>query len=182
MKNTHLIKCIKCGHDVSTQARSCPSCGSKGFEGFKYNICRDRLDPDKEFVIDGGESENAVDRRYHWTCIQKYFTPTKPMRCVDCGASLPSLSAIQIAKDEVLCPHCGSQHPLGRDSCGECMLPFVAGIHKRSGSIMHNHVFCDKYFQQSLGGCFSVIMFLLLIVGSGAISCMWFVTRILDLQ
>ena len=173
MQSNKLLRCIKCGHEVSISARSCPGCGSAGFRGVTCSICMEYLDEQAALQINRSH--------YHQSCIEQFFSPSAAIRCEDCGSALAGLSALQIARHETVCSHCGSHLPLGGRTCLDCHLPMVLNMHLtieedgRTRGIfreVNNHAFCKQYRQSqsdkelgtpASGGCLSTIVLLVLI-------------------
>ena len=178
IENDKLLKCIKCGHEVSISARSCPNCRSERFYGVMCYICWERLDERDALQIGGTyDGDDLIPFHYHKACLDKHFPPSASIRCQDCGATLPSLSTLQIVKREVICSQCGSRLPLGNSSCGDCRLPMVPGMHETTGGkrprdahrLRSRHTFCEQYrrtqdkMPSAGGGCLSSFLLLVLL-------------------
>ena len=129
-----LISCLQCGKSVSLSAKSCPSCHTLDFTGFKCPLCHKRVPQaervsvsrgfewDSTFFHSSFWQVDACGECYKTLITQNYFVPPNS-RCADCNAPLQVFSPLDLVRREnIICRNCGSTRPISirEESCVAC--------------------------------------------------------------
>jgi len=186
MPESDLTTCVHCGHKVSRTAMSCPSC-KRLPQGVVCAFCGQRA-PSESAAM----SHGLVSLRFCDSCLDRHFTPPAELRCLDCKTLLPKKPGREIIAgcypsatfpDEtnapLTCPSCGSTRPYGNvqrlrgcSVCGLPLFPFHNAIRYHNFELrqFQRHEFCQRPT-----GCLGLVLFALVLGGSGVILTILFV-------
>jgi hypothetical protein len=145
MKNTRLVACPGCGHEVSRSAKACPRCGERKINPIEHtrasvvigeycSLCHGEVQATESWKVSYEAGDRGYERRTshsHIECIQKHFTPPFYSWCPDCAHPLPPVTGLQLLKSDPLltqpCSQCGClsprQFPKLSNPCSSCHLP-----------------------------------------------------------
>lgn len=94
-----LIKCAECGHDVSTQAKACPSCGAKVVVPKKTSVFTWLVGAIMAAAIIGGLSQGEKERAKERAAVASETPEQKAKREHDAAMSVSRLSIAMALKE-----------------------------------------------------------------------------------